>query len=219
MSQPSLVPAPPPHRKHAVRLELTMTGFADRRLNHLGHACEKPGASCENRTRAFALARRRHSTRPTKHSEDFELRMSNCECRIRVRFAIRISQFALLYWCRRRDSNPHQLVSKTSASARLGHAGKYRGWKMEDGRWLLDPLKFYPQSSIFYLRSSILYPRSSIVLQFLAGPAGLEPATSSSASLRSDPSELRAPNWRIEIGNGIRIVVVVTPIHPFDPPT
>ena len=40
MSQPSLVPAPPPHQEHAVRVELTMTGFADRRLNQLGYACE-----------------------------------------------------------------------------------------------------------------------------------------------------------------------------------
>ena len=41
MSQPSLVPAPPPHQEHAVRFELTMTGFADRRLNRLGYACDK----------------------------------------------------------------------------------------------------------------------------------------------------------------------------------
>ena len=34
MSQPSL-PAPPPHQEHAVRFELTMTGFADRRLANL----------------------------------------------------------------------------------------------------------------------------------------------------------------------------------------
>jgi hypothetical protein len=40
MSQPSLVPAPSPHQEHAVRFELTMTGFADRRLNHLGYACD-----------------------------------------------------------------------------------------------------------------------------------------------------------------------------------
>ena len=41
MSQPSLVPAPSPHQEHAVRFELTMTGFADRRLNQLGYACDK----------------------------------------------------------------------------------------------------------------------------------------------------------------------------------
>lgn len=41
MSQPSLVPAPSPHQEHAVRFELTMTGFADRRLNQLGDACDK----------------------------------------------------------------------------------------------------------------------------------------------------------------------------------
>ena len=29
-------------KKHAVRFELTMTGFADRRLNHLGYACIRP---------------------------------------------------------------------------------------------------------------------------------------------------------------------------------
>jgi hypothetical protein len=49
-------------------------------------------------------------------------------------------------WCRRRESNPHRLVSKTSASARLGYAGALN----------------------------------------LVNPAGLEPATSSSASLCSD---------------------------------
>ena len=31
-----------------------------------------------------------------------------------------------MFWYRRRDSNPHQLVSKTSASARLGHAGTFQ---------------------------------------------------------------------------------------------
>ena len=41
MSQPSLVPAPSPHQEHAVRFELTMTGFADQRLNQLGYACER----------------------------------------------------------------------------------------------------------------------------------------------------------------------------------
>ena len=41
MSQPSLVPAPPPHQKHAVRFELTITGFADQRLYQLGYACNK----------------------------------------------------------------------------------------------------------------------------------------------------------------------------------
>ena len=39
MSQPSLIPAPPPHKEHAVRIELTMTGFANRRLDRLGYAC------------------------------------------------------------------------------------------------------------------------------------------------------------------------------------
>ena len=38
MSQPSLVPAPSPHQERAVRFELTMTGFADQRLNQLGYA-------------------------------------------------------------------------------------------------------------------------------------------------------------------------------------
>jgi hypothetical protein len=41
MSQPSLIPAPSPHQEHAVRFELTMTGFADRRLNQLGYARDK----------------------------------------------------------------------------------------------------------------------------------------------------------------------------------
>ena len=56
MSQPSLIPAPSPHQEHAVRFELTMTGFADRRLNQLGYACKTFGASYGNRTRAFAVA-------------------------------------------------------------------------------------------------------------------------------------------------------------------
>src|SRR5258708_1464112 len=39
---------------------------------------------------------------------------------------IRISKFQIrnFIWCRRRDSNPHCLVPKTSASSRLGYAGK-----------------------------------------------------------------------------------------------
>lgn len=41
MSQPSLVPAPSPHQEHAVRVELTISGFADRHLNQLGYACHK----------------------------------------------------------------------------------------------------------------------------------------------------------------------------------
>jgi hypothetical protein len=41
MSQPSLIPAPSPHQERAVRFELTMTGFADRRLNRLGYARDK----------------------------------------------------------------------------------------------------------------------------------------------------------------------------------
>ena len=40
MGQPSLIPAPPPHQEHAVRIELTLSGFADRRLNQLGYACK-----------------------------------------------------------------------------------------------------------------------------------------------------------------------------------
>lgn len=79
------------------------------------------------------------------------------------------SRFTHQCWYRRRDSNPHQLVSKTSASARLGHAGTFedRELRIEEG-WR-DP------------HPPIFHPR------FLVGPAGLEPATSSSASLRSDP--------------------------------
>ena len=46
-----------------------MTGFADRRLNRLGYACDKSGASCGNRTRASALATQRHPPRPTKPEE------------------------------------------------------------------------------------------------------------------------------------------------------
>jgi hypothetical protein len=61
--------------------------------------------------------------------------ISNCESRIANlefaagRFAIRNSTFAI-HWYRRRDSNPHQLVSKTSASARLGHAGTWQDFEL-----------------------------------------------------------------------------------------
>jgi hypothetical protein len=41
MSQPSLIPAPSPHQEHAVRFELTMTGFADRRLANLATRAER----------------------------------------------------------------------------------------------------------------------------------------------------------------------------------
>ena len=34
-------------------------------------------------------------------------------------------------WYRRRDSNPHQLVSKTSASARLGYAGTFEDRRLK----------------------------------------------------------------------------------------
>jgi hypothetical protein len=53
-----------------------------------------------------------------------------------------------LIWYRRRDSNPHCLVSKTSASCPLGYAGKevqrpmskvqrqiHRHWTLDIGRW------------------------------------------------------------------------------------
>ena len=40
---------------------------------------------------------------------------------------------ATAFWCRRRESNPHQLVSKTSASARLGYAGT-----THCGLWISD---------------------------------------------------------------------------------
>src|SRR6266853_6185379 len=44
---------------------------------------------------------------------------------LHAREEIRISEFEFrnLIWYRRRDSNPHCLVPKTSASSRLGYAG------------------------------------------------------------------------------------------------
>jgi hypothetical protein len=134
MSQPSLVPAPPPHQEHAVRFELTITGFADQRLNQLDYACEK---NCE-------------------------LRISNCGF-VANPGAIRNSKF---FWYRRRESNPHQLVSKTSASARLGYAGEFgdRGLKIECSA---------TQSSIFDPLSSMLYPLMRSLRE--AGAGGVEP--------------------------------------------
>src|SRR6185503_1006370 len=99
MSQPSLVPAPSPHQEHAVRIELTMTGFADRRLNQLGYACQIPGASCGNRTRASALATQRHPPRPTKR-----LRISNLKY---LKSQISNLRFKTQWklWCWRKESN------------------------------------------------------------------------------------------------------------------
>ena len=116
MSQPSLVPAPSPHQDRAVRFELTMTGFADRRLNQLGYARCNFGASCGNRTRAFALARRRHSTRPTKPFEvgNWQSAFANRQC----------------LWCWRKDSNLHQtgfepVTSTDWVTPALNHASRF----------------------------------------------------------------------------------------------
>ena len=162
---------------------------------------ETSEASCGNRTRPFALARRRHPSRPTKqHKARKETlsvvsapRPSDAGERIRTSTKLGLSQSPLPIgsrqqnhlqlrrinvWCRRRESNPHQLVSKTSASARLGYTGTTDcGLRIADCGFKLND-------------SSIRNPQSAI--RNSMGPAGLEPATSSSASLRSDPSELRA---------------------------
>ena len=86
MSQPSLVPAPPPHKEphkepsqeHAVRVELTMTGFADRRLNRLGYACDKLELRAGIEP---ALPRWQRSVIPLDQRSDLEFRMSNFELR------------------------------------------------------------------------------------------------------------------------------------------
>ena len=179
MSQPSLIPAPSPHQERAVRFELTMTGFADRRLNQLGYARvnfelrianlefsnSSPGCDSQFEIRnslvlaegfepstELGLSQSPLPIGSRQHKTGF--RIANLELRMvnRVRFEIRNSQFAIP-WYRRRDSNPHQLVSKTSASARLGDAGKTRGLKIEDGNCssILDR-----PFSIVHFRSSIL---------------------------------------------------------------
>ena len=58
-----------------------------------------------------------------------------------------------LIWYRRRDSNPHCLVPKTSAYSRLGYAGgsKDEGGRMKDEwcprpRWVSSSLRLHPSS-------------------------------------------------------------------------
>ena len=50
-----------------------------------------------------------------------------------------------LYWYRRRDSNPHCLVSKTSASCPLGYAGKTT---MNYERGMMNSSFIIPTSSL-----------------------------------------------------------------------
>src|SRR6185295_17527216 len=85
MSQPSLVPAPSPHQEHAVRVELTISGFADRRLNQLGYACHK---SLELRAGIEpALSPWQGDVIPLdqRSPEDFESRILNFEFEVAIR--------------------------------------------------------------------------------------------------------------------------------------
>ena len=56
-----------------------------------------------------------------------------------------------LYWYRRRDSNPHCLVSKTSASCPLGYAGKLK----DEGGGMRDEIEIPPS---FHPSALILHP-------------------------------------------------------------
>ena len=106
MSQPSLVPAPSPHQEHAVRVELTISGFADRRLNQLGYACHKfleLRAGIEP-----ALSPWQGDVIPLDQRSACEFQISN------LRFEIaRI----LKLWCWRKESNLHQTGFEPVASA------------------------------------------------------------------------------------------------------
>jgi hypothetical protein len=141
MSQPSLVPAPSPHQEHAVRVELTMTGFADRRLNQLGYACPTFGASCGNRTRASAMARRRHSTRPTKPrtsqaSAKYRGRESNSQALVSKTSRFTCFLHPGINQRPRQDSNPRSPDSKSDAlvpSELLGHIRGRRGTRTRNG--------------------------------------------------------------------------------------
>ena len=79
---------------------------------------------------------------------------------------------------RRRESNPHPLVSKTSASAKLGYAGVKlkRRLREEDSN---PHLLFQRQASGLW------------TIPDRMNPARLERAASSFGGLRSNPSELR----------------------------
>ena len=61
-------------------------------------------------------------------------------------------------WYRRRDSNPHQLVSKTSASARLGYIGKIRESKTEDLGWQVRTLILNRLSSVLEAEAAGVEP-------------------------------------------------------------
>src|SRR6185295_7095503 len=63
------------------------------------------------------------------------------------------SAFRNLTWYRRRDSNPHCLVSKTSASCPLGYAGKLK----DEGGGMMDETEILPS---LHPSSLILHPSS-----------------------------------------------------------
>ena len=144
MSQPSLIPAPSPHQEHAVRVELTMTGFADRRLNRLGYACD----TCVELRAGIepALSPWQGNVIPLdqRSVRNFEFRIANCESKPRnPQSAIRNSS-----WCWRKESNLHQTGFEPVASA---------GWATPAHR------KFRIANFKFRIDSEIRNPKSAIL--------------------------------------------------------
>ena len=68
--------------------------------------------------------------------------------------AFRNSKFI---WYRRRDSNPHCLVPKTSASSQLGYAGKSK----DEGGGMRDESLFHPLSFIPHLVDPARFERAT----------------------------------------------------------
>ena len=99
-----------------------------------------------------------------------------------------------LNWYRRRDSNPHCLVPKTSASSRLGYAG--RTFPIFDFRLPIGPWRVKRLLSIAN--------RQSEIGNDLVDLARFERATSTFARSRSDSAELQVltfsiANWQLPI--------------------
>src|SRR5437016_1831204 len=92
-----------------------------------------------------------------------------------------------LSWYRRRDSNPHCLVPKTSASSQLGYAGmKDFGFRISETR-----IQFASEKS-----DQIRNPNFEI-RNVLVDLARFERATSTFARSRSDSAELQVQRFGI----------------------
>ena len=127
-----------------------------------------------------------------------------------------------LIWYRRRDSNPHCLVPKTSASSRLGYAGgsKDEGGRMKDEwcprpRWVSSSL-LHPSSLDWWtwhdlnVRPRPSQSRALIPLSYrseeLAEAAGLEPARALRGDLANRCHTVRRRLLRFWIADfGLRI--------------